>query len=311
LAMCSQMLLSYYNSDDVYSRQLSGDLTVKEAQLQRLNLQLGLSESNLLSQAELNSKLNSDLTESNKEFDEFIKEHDLQIASRDIAIAKLKQKLSGSGTAVIVTQDNLICENIESCTISYNWQDTLSRFKLSDPNIWESGDEVFESEQIFKIYGEVYQQKDGQLQTRRLVLREVIQKPDGTYEAIPNAKAELVDSKFDYFNPPRLELGDSDHKLFNPRVMALGSFGVIPSDIDVTLGLGIELLTFHGIGLGTYTLLDFNEPGNIAQHVSLSYNPTFRGTELNFGAFISLSPPFANFSGKLQLNTGLVFYLNN
>jgi hypothetical protein len=296
---------------ETYNRQLSGNLSAQEYKLQQANNKLGVSESELVTQQELAERLKKDKEEVDKEFEEFKEKHNLIIKSRDKTIASLKQKLKGGTTDVVVSEDEEGCGGIEDrCVISYNWADLYNRFQLTDPNIFEKDNEIFESEQIFKIYGEIYEEKDGSLQTRRLVLREVFKNENGEYKPIPDAKADIVASKFQYSNAPFIEKWKWQD-LFRLRGIFIGGVEILPNSGNTVFGLGLEFFTYSGIGIGSYTMLDFQQPELISQHISLQYNPTIMNTELNLGVFVSIGTPFAEFFNKYQFNTGLVFYLNN
>jgi len=289
---------------ETYNRQLQGQLTEKERELQALNTELGLSRSELMTQEELAKKLAKDNEEYDKKFAAFVKKHNLEVASRDKTIAELKQLIEGGETDVIVRD---CAELSANCVIKYTWQDFFNRFKLVDPNIFEKNNELFESSQVFKVYGEVYQQREGSLQTRRLVLRELYKKADGSYGEVPGAKAEIVDSEFQYINPPRLE--DLDSSLFRLRLIALGSIFVHPNPGSTRLGIGVEFLNFKGFGLNTHTSFDFSE--DISQHLGLSYNPRLFGEPLNLAAGISYGTPFNKFFKEFSLSFNVLFYITN
>jgi Skp family chaperone for outer membrane proteins len=296
---------------ETYKRQVQGKLTEKERELQKMRAELGISKSELVTQQELAKRLRKDKEEVDGEFEAFKKKHNLIIKSRDRTIASLRQKLKGGTTEVIVSGDTDGCKGLEDrCIISYNWSDHLGRFRLVDSNIFEKDNEIFESEQIFKIYGEIYEQKDGSLQIRRLVLREVYKDESGEYKPIPDAKADIVDSNFQYSNAPFVDEWKWQD-LFRLRGIFVGGVEILPNSGNTRFGLGLEFLTFRGIGIGSYTMLDFQRPELISQHISLQYNPTIMDTELNFGVFVSVGTPFTEFFNRYQFNTGLVFYLNN
>ena len=298
--------IGHRSSSDVletYNRQLKGQLTDKERELQALNKELGVSKSDLMTQKELAEKLKEENEEYDKKFTAFIKKHNLEVASRDKTIAELKQLIEGGESDVIVKD----CADLsKNCVIKYSWQDFFNRFKLVDPNIFEKNNEQFESDQVFKIYGEVYQQKEGSLQTRRLVLRELYKKEDGTYGEIPGAKAEIVDSEFQYINPPCLE--DVD-RLFKLRLIALGSVFIHPRPGNTKLGFGVEFLNYKGFGLNTHTSFDGGE--EISQHLGLSYNPTLFGEPLNLAVGVAYGTPFNKFFEEFSLSLGVIFYITN
>lgn len=308
-----------------YNRQLNKQLTDKEKELQEAHSDLGVAESELVSQKELADRLAKEKEEVDKNFQAFRKKYDLIIKSKDKTIAALKQKLQGGDSTVTVTptdsnSDNDTCDipqfdcsKLQNyCIISYEWNDTLNRFKLTDPNIFKKNDERFEASQIFKIYGEVYEQKDGSLQVKRIVLREVVLGEDGKYKNIPGAKAKIVESKFEYHNPPpdpKLETTWRD--LFKIRMIAVASINMFPDLGRTKFGLGIEFFNWRGLGLNTHTAFSFTDASKIEQHIGLSYSPKIKNIDLNVGIMTSIGTPFANMFRSISFNISLIFYLNN
>lgn len=294
---------------ETYQRQVQGQLSVKEIELQEMKTELGVSKSELVTQQELAERLKKDNEEVDSKFEKFKKKHNLVIKSRDRTIASLKQKLEGGTTEVVVSEN---CDGLKDrCVISYNWADHLGRFKLKDPNIFEKGNEVFESEQIFKIYGEIYEEKDGSLQTRRLVLREVYKDKSGEYKPIPDAKADIIDSKFDYHNPPPLEELDwSLTDLFRLRAIALASVTAYPGNGDLRFGLGLEFFDLKGFGINTHAAFDFKDAKKIEHRIGLSYSPRFFDRELNLAIGVSAGTPYANMFKDYSVNLDLIFYLH-
>jgi hypothetical protein len=291
-----------------YNRQLQGKLTDNERELQELNIGLGISRSKLVTQHDLIEQLKRDKQEVDKNFEEFKKKHDLQIKSRDITIARLRQKIDGGTTEVNIVQCDSL-DDLGNCIISYNWEDTLKRFRLEDPNIFQKNNEIFRSEQIFKIYGEIWQQEEGFLQTRRLILREMFKNKEGEYKPIPNAKAKIVDSEFQYYNSPTINPESSWKDLFKLRVTAIGAINILPN-CNTNFGLGLQFFEWKWLGVHTYTSLSFNDVDNLAQHVGISFNPKVFDLDLNIGAILSVGTPFTKAFNQYLFNTGLVFYLH-
>ena len=184
----------------IYTRQLNGQLSDTERELQAANNALGVSSSKLLSQEELNAQLAKDRDALDAKFKEYIKKYELEIASRDETIARLNQQLSGGNSGTTILGCDALVEQIKTCTISYYWSDTLGRFKLTDPSIFVQNDESFTSEQYFAITGEIWRQKNGSLETHRIILQEVTNLGDGEYQDVPSGKAEIVSSEFFYTN---------------------------------------------------------------------------------------------------------------
>ncbi len=294
---------------DIYKRQLSGQLTEKERELESAHHELGVLKSELVSRDELEKRLQKDKEELDQAFEAFKRQHGLIIASRDKEIAELKQHISDGKVDVVVgsQEDTCLAENLRKCNISYKWQDVYGRFKLTDDNIFDSKAE-FTAHQIFKVYGEVWSQSDGSLQTRRVVLREVHRKDDGTYEDIPDAKAEIVESSFEYHNPPALQTEWSWRQLFTLRPIVMGHMNFYPY-INTELGAGIEILNIYGVGLNSTTYFNFTNPELIGQSLGLSYSPTFFDRPLNFGVGISVGTPFLQFGQAWSAKASLLFYL--
>ena len=60
-----------------YKRQVQGQLSDKERELQQINKELGIARSKLVTQNELIGDLEKDKEELNKKFDDFVKKHNL------------------------------------------------------------------------------------------------------------------------------------------------------------------------------------------------------------------------------------------
>lgn len=294
-----------------YNRQVQGQLSEVEKELQSANNELGVAKSKLVTQKELAEQWKKAKEEKDKKFDAFVKKHKLKIKSLDRAIAKLKQEIV-DGTTTVVVSEGALCEGIEElCVISYNWEDALKRFRLNDPNIFKSGNETFESEQLFKIYGEVWTQENGSLQTRRLTLREVFQDEDGNYQPIPNAKADIVDSDFQYHNPPTIEPKKSWTDIFRLRAMATPSVTMFPDNGRIKLGLGLEFLNVYGFGMNTHTALDFEDIKKSEHRMGVSFNPTIFNKELNLAIGVSVGTPYIRMFKDYSINADLIFFLHD
>jgi hypothetical protein len=289
---------------EIYNRQLSGQLTEKEEVLQRFNSDLGLAQSDLMTQKELNAKLAADKRDLDKKFEAFKKEHNLQVDSLSNTIASLKQQIIDGHSSTTITGD---CDNIDKCIIGYVWQDTMGRFKLSDPNIFVKNNEIFYSSQLFSIHAEVYRQSDGSLKTQRLLLHEVY-KDGEEYKDIEGGKAEVVQSSFDYVNPPILEEEFVWTDLFHIRPVFVKGIELYPEIPDVRIGVGAVFFGYKGLMLGSFTSFDFDSIDNITQNVSISYVPEINNIKLTFGVFASLGTPFVKPFQEYSLQTGIILY---
>jgi hypothetical protein len=235
---------------ETYQRQIKGQLNEKERELQRANRELGLAQSQLLTQEELNRKMKEDSDIMSKEFKDFVKKHKLKIRSRDNTIASLKQQLKGGETTVEVKDD----------IIAYSWTDKYNRFKLVDPDIFVSGNETFTAHQIYRLRGSVFAQEAGFLETRRLVLEEVVKGLEGKYE--PLGTAEIVDSQFDY----TVESPESKwYDIFKLRLR-------MSVDTGYNLGVGVEFLQFRKVGVGINTRVPVLEPAKSSVGLDLYWD---------------------------------------
>lgn len=310
--MNSCMKSKYEEQLATYQRQLAGQLSDKERELQELNTQLGLSHSQLVTQEELAKRLAKEKEELDAKFKAFVKQHDLEIASKDETIAKLQQQINGGNSGTEIIGCDLLKEEIKkSCTISYSWEDALGRFKLKDPNIFISNNEIFTSEQYFKVYGEIWKQKNGSLQTRRLVLREMQKMPDGTFKEIEGAKADIIDSDFVYTNEPFDPTAWTWRDLFRLRFIMGADINLYPSAGKTNLLAGLEFLNYKGFGLNTHTVVNFKDIKTSEQHLGIAYNPKLFGSQLNLAIGASVGTPFYRMFKDYTIGLDLLFYINN
>lgn len=307
----SCMKSKYEEQLATYQRQLAGQLSDKERELQAANNELGVAKSELVTQKELAKRLAKEKEELDAKFQAFVKKHDLEIASKDETIAKLNQQITGGNSGTVITGCDSLKEAVKACVIEYNWEDPLKRFKLHDPNIFVLNNEIFNSSQYFKVYGEVWKQKNGSLQTRRLVLREMQKAEDGTFTEIPNAKAEIVDSDFTYSNEPVDPGAWGWRDLFRLRFIMGADINLYPNAGKTNLGAGLEFFSYKGFGINTHTVIDFKDIKQSEQHLGIAYNPTLFGSQLNLAVGASVGTPFRTMFKDYSIGLDLIFYINN
>lgn len=300
-------------------------LTARDAQVQQLDTELGIAKSELNEVQELNNKYKEEISGFSEKLKEKINEYDLQLKSRDETITALRNKIEGGTTTTIVrglrepVENNEACPKPEELVIGYAWQDDLGRFHLEDPDIFVEGNEIFVSQQYLQVVGHVFYGKDGQLQVKRIEVREVI--PDGEgldgkpkYRAVPDADITLVASNFEYSNNlPVRKKGLLDIITLRPFV----SF-----DTALTPGLGLELVNlgrlidYANIGLNTKLALDLSDPlgGSLQRSrigVGTQYQllPPFLDTNIALG--VGLSMPFDHIGDirHLTFTIDAIFYL--
>ncbi|MFA5023444.1 MAG: hypothetical protein WC523_00605 [Patescibacteria group bacterium] len=286
-----------------YQRQVAGQLSDKERELQGLNTTLGISQSQLVTQKELNKKLQADKDSINADFEKFKKEHDLIIKSKDETIAELRQQIIGGQSDT----DASGCILSKDCVISYSWADIYNRFQLKDPNIFVKDNEIFSGKQTFVIKGEVYKQKNGFLETRRVQLNEVyktVENGKDVYKPIPGSKTDIIDASFIYTNEPN----SPDNRLFRPRVIGLFGYDFT----NLRAGLGAEFMNYKNFGINTHVSVDTKNWKGAEQKLGILYSPKiFGNVELNAAVGASVGTPYTNLLKQYSLSVDLAFYLNN
>jgi hypothetical protein len=177
----------------------------KEEKIQDFDSKLGVSESNLRTQKALNDTYSEEIGRFRAELESKTKElslKDFELKSREETIAALRGKTSG-GTSIVVVDgiENpaTICDT--ESEVSYEWQDTLKRFKLKDPNILVQSDETFTHQQSFRINGLVLSDSSGAVQVSKVSVEEVVPVDRNgviTYEKVSGGTTKLVESNFEY-----------------------------------------------------------------------------------------------------------------
>ena len=263
-----------------YQRQLQGQLTLREKEIEAINTQLGLARSQLATQGALEQKYQTLLTQRDDAFKQFRRAHALRMESISDSILQLRQQIrQGTEKAhevALPTQALGPSATTARPAISYEYVDKDGRLQLTDPDIWSQGDEVIQLRQFFRVKGAVLRQIDGSLMTERIQLLEVVPDSTGSYREL--AEASLVDADFTYANAPmepapplgwesglvwmatvgtsfrargRLRFGGS------ARLVRLGAFGL-------AAGLSSDLTSLEGSGGDAF----------------LTFTPSLHGREL-------------------------------
>lgn len=302
-------------------------------EIQEFDRKLGIAESNLITKDNLVKKYEKELEELDDEFQDLTKKYDLDIKSRDRTIAGLRGRTTGGNTTVTVTEKpkegekpsggeftTVVEVTKEVCNnkaIGYEWSDEKERFSLKDPDIFEKGNETFEYKQYFEIKGYVFTDDTGNVQVKKVELKEVHPKGDAetenvTYEPIEGSDINLVSSKFEYTN----KIGDDKSLLDIVTLRPIATF-----DTAVTPGLGLEVINlgryFDYLNLGFYGKLafDVSDPlGGSLQNsrvgVGVAYHLIPPLVNTNFAVGASVSTPFNNL-GQPVLTIDLILYLTD
>jgi hypothetical protein len=309
--------------------RIRNELTARDAQIQEMDVQLGLSRSSLLELSELNEKYKDEIDEFPGKLKDIIDSYELKLMSRDKTIASLRNTISGGTTEVIVqpTPDGSVPPKDQPQVISYKWTDALDRFHLVDPDIFTQNNEQFSYNQYIAVKGHVLYGKDGRLQIRRIELREVV--PDGTddtgkpkFKEVEGGKMEIVDSKFEY-----ADIGKKEKQLLDilhPRLIASMSaqLGVPTLSTNFRPGIGVEVLNLGryidhanlGLNAQLFPNLDDVGGGSLLKTglgVGIDYTllPPLFNTNLGLG--LSVSTPSNNLLNEWHFGIDTVFYITN
>ena len=287
----------------------------KDAIIQEMNTKLGLAQSTLESSKQLNENYKSEIDQFPTEIKKIVDKNQLELRSRDETIAKLKNSVSGGTTTVVV---NTPPSATNQGSISYEWSDKLSRFKLTDPDIFTKDNEKFEYNQNFRVIGQILSNKDGKFQLRHMELQEVV--PDGTvvdgkinYKPVDGGKLSIVDSKFEFTPPPPPAKTLSD--LFTLRILA-----IYDSQLDPGIGLevinGKKLLNYANFGLNVSNAFNLTDPlhGSLQKSrigIGIDYQLVPPLVDSNFGIGLTVSTPYNNLINQWYLTIDGIFFLTN
>lgn len=261
-----------------YQRQLHGQLTERERQIEALNTQLGLARSQLVEPGALERQYQAHLTAMDASFEQFRREHALHLKSLSSSLLELQQQSQGGtekAQELPAPPGGGGSPSAHPAT-SYEYADTEGRVLLTDPDIWVQGNEQLELKQHFRVEASVLQQADGSLMTERIQLLEVAPTGAGQYRTL--AEARLVDARFTYANapledppPPGMEWGPSWMATLGTSLRAEGR---------LRFGASARLVRLGAFGLATGISSDFKSREGSGAEAFLTYSPSLRGREL-------------------------------
>jgi len=295
--------------EETYNRQVAGILSEKEREMQKFNKELNLAESKLLTQEDLIEQYKKDIKDKDEEFEKFKKKHNLQVKNYEIIIAELKQKIEGGTTTTVIVQGECKPDENGKVVIKYHYEEKHHRVILDDPDIFTDNNEKLEINQKFKVQGEILEQKDGSLQTKRVKVFEVIarQRPDGTIEYEEIAEANLIDAKFNYSNEPDVvkDRTWADEHLDYLSLVGTTSYGY---NSGLKFGVGCEFLRLKKIGFGLMLAADieFDKWEKSGLSIGITYRPH---EKVNVGIAITAGTEFTKFLDSYYINGNLVFYI--
>lgn len=223
----------YKHSREV-ERQIRGELSQKERELQAAESDIGKLKSELVHESDLRKEIEEMRGLDRKKLDDFQKRYDLMVAG----VSKIMASLNGSSTGGASTTTTP-----SPGVLSFEWWDKYKRFHLMVPNIYGSSDDIkFSYDQRFAVEAVLFRQnpKDGVLQVMNASLLEL----DKDGNVINTAKIDLEKSKFSY-SASLLEREKERRNSFN--------FGVTSSAEPIVT---FEPRRFYhnsiGVGLGVF-----------------------------------------------------------
>jgi hypothetical protein len=277
-----------------------------EAEILNLNKKLGTSQSQLVTQENLTKQYKEELTKKDAAFEKERKKYKLEIKSRDDLIAILRGSTTGgqSGTS----GGNCTTKNGEPPKADYFWEDSLGRFKLKDPDIFVKNNENFDYKLKFAIKGEIFTDKEGNIQTRKVELQEVIGEDNTPVE---NSKFEIASNDFKYTND-----NEKRQKIWSD-IFTLRPIGTF--DIALMPGIGLEILNlgklvdYSNIGLYTKLSADLSDPlggslQNSRMGIGINYHIVPPMLKTNFAIGASLNLPFNQLNNPI-LTVDAILYL--
>lgn len=309
---------------ELYQRQMIGQLTAKEIELQQANLALGLSQSKLMEQSDLAKAFERDGLKTTAEFEKFKKAHKIELESYQRTIARLEQQMENGVTIVNGTEvrlptdpkpDDKFDKPIDPAItkLAYNWKSGDGRAELNDPDVFTPNNEVFKLRQSFRVTGETYRERAGFLKTNKLSLEEVVEdgkNSDGTPKYKVVNTAQIVDSKFNYTE----RAPDS----WIPKKGVAGVWGIVSANFGLyngvsprfLLGTGVQFLNIKGFGVASQIFIDTTVIKDTGIGLTLLYRPTIKNTQLNLGINISAHTPFNGNIGRAWTpSIGIQFHL--
>jgi hypothetical protein len=276
-----------------------------QAEILNLNKKLGTSQSQLVTQENLSKQYKDELTKKDADFEKERKKYKLEIKSRDDVIAELKGKVNGGKSSA---GGNCKTENGEPPKVDYHWQDNLERFKLDDPNVFVENNEHFEYKLKLSVKGEVFTDKNGNIQTRKIEFQEVYGSEN---QPVDDSHIEIVSNDFKYTND------DKKRQKVWSDIFTLRPIGTF--DIALMPGIGLEILNlgklvdYSNIGLYTKLSADLSDPlsgslQNSRMGIGIDYHIAPPWLKSNFAVGASLNLPFNQLNNPV-LTIDAILYL--
>lgn len=260
------------NHQKTYSRQVEGYLSEKENKLISQDVEFNKVKSTLVANAKKlekqASEYRSKYQKASLQYEQFLKDNDLVIEQYQSNVFTLKQEVKSlknkpSKTKVVIKNGSCTSDTV----VRYNYNDPTTRLKFTTPNCLVPGQETWSLNQVFSIYGEVHQQKNGALKIATLNLSEL----NPLDHSIVLAKGLLVKSDFKYIPTPIEKVGYD-----------LVTFGLgINQKLNLNANIGYNLYSIKSFYLNAGAAIDTSP--DAYPYLSIIYRPDFLSKPLNLG----------------------------
>jgi hypothetical protein len=276
----------------------AGALSGSKSDLQKMNQQLGLAETTVVSRDKVIKDYAATMKDLKKELDGLKGAKRIAPISKDKIIVVVEKRVDG-GTQTVKEEAGIV---------AYNWADPTGRFSLADPDIRTSGDESFKYLLKVKVTGFVLQDKTGAFQARQVVAQEVYT-VDG--KEVVGPALPLESNIYEY--APKLK-ESSIFDIWHPRLY-------VALDTQLTPNIGVELLNagrywdYANVGLGTFIATDLAKlPNSVLDSrlgVSLQYTFIPPLLSSNIAVGLGISTPFNSFLQDYEVTGSLIFFFTN
>ena len=280
----------------VEKRQMKGLLTFKEHELQQQQEDIGLAKSQLIAK---NSELKLEalayknkLNFTDKKLKRFVNKRNLELKEFRHDIHILNQTIKSLKNAPfktkVVIKDGACKQDTK---VLYSFADSYGRLQFNTPNCLLPGGEQYTLNQVFSIYGEVYQQSDGLLKVSSLKLRELDPRNNSTVIAV----ASLIKSDFKYLAQPISFQEKYDSFLFG---LALDR------RLKINMSLSYTLYNYANFYLNAGAAM--TSELDVYPQASVVYRPTFLTKPINIGAHIAAGYSLQN---SITYSLGFSFFV--
>jgi hypothetical protein len=299
------LIAAFWNSYNSYQkallyqiekRQIQGLLTKKEHELQKQQQQIGVAKSALLlenSHLELEAKkYKAKFNTADTKLKIYVKNHNLKLQEFRHDIHVLNQTIKSLKTSPSKTNVSIKTGSCkEDTTVSYTFTDRYDRLTFATPNCLKPGKEEYTLNQVFSIYGEVYQQSNGLLKVSALKLRELDPRNNSTIIAV----ASLIKSDFKYLSQPI-----SMHHQYDSFLFGLA----LDQHLKMNFNLNYTIYNYSNFYLNAGASLTSDL--DLYPQASLVYRPTFLSKPINIGAHFGTGYSFQN---AFTYSLGLSFFI--